>query len=246
MQFSLRSLLIATFLLAVLLGGWFGYRRATMARLAWLPLGSLEAEALFPAESVQATSDGLFEFTYHIRRGHLDGIKAPPGFSGLLALHKKSQTVYVGVLESLASPELSKRWPERPSYTGGGPTVTLITDEKSAAEEILQIFRDADVLMPGQMTIRGRIVDRKGRPLAGAIVDLMGPFVFINHFRTRSDGTFTLTLEDSGQAPPPGSGYFLRIRAAEETAERHVRWNTPKFALDPANPERVALVTVPR
>lgn len=217
MQFSLRSLLIATFLLAVLLAGWFGYRRATLARLTWLPLSSPKAEALFPVETVQATTEGQFRFTYHSRRKRLGSHPVPTGFSGRL------------------------------SFRDNGQTLSAETDSEAAAHNLLQSVRDADVLPTGRQVIRGRVVDRKGRPLAGAIVDLMGPFVFINHFQTRDDGTFTLTLEDGGGLrPPPGSGYYLRIRAPEETAERHVRWNTPRFALDPAEPERVALITVPR
>lgn len=216
MQFSLRSLLIATFLLAVLLAGWFGYRRATLAQLTWLPLGSPEAEALFPVETVQATTEGQFRFTYHSRHRRLGNHPVPTGFSGRL------------------------------SFRDNGQTLSAETDSEAAAHNLLQSVRDADVLPTGRQVIRGRVVDRKGRPLARASVDLMGPFVFINHLRTRDDGTFTLALEDGGLTPPRGSGYYLRIRAAEETAERHVRWNTPRFALDPAEPERVALITVPR
>jgi len=217
MQFSLRSLLIATFLLAVLLAGWFGYRRATMAQLTWLPLGSPEAEALFPVETVQTTTEGQFRFTYHSRRKRLGNHPVPTGFLGRL------------------------------SFRDNGQTLSAETDSEVAAHELLQSVRDADVLPTGRQVIRGRVVNRKGRPLAGAIVDLMGPFVFINHFQTREDGTFTMTLEDGGGLRPPlGSGYYLRIRAAEETAERHVRWHTPMFTLDAAEPERVAVIIIPR
>ncbi len=216
MQFSLRSLLIATFVLAVLLAGWFGYRRATMAQLTWLPLGSPPAEAIFRAESVQATAEGGFGFTYHARRRRINSSQVAADFSGTL------------------------------SFRDNGQTLTLETDSEPVAQDMLQKLRDADVLVPGQLVIRGRVVDRKGRPLAGAIVDLMGPFVFINHFQTRKDGTFTMTLEDGGLKPPPGSGYYLRIRASEETAEQHVRWHTPMFTLDAAQPERVAKIVIPR
>lgn len=216
MQFSLRSLLIATFLLAVLLAVWFGYRRATMAQLTWLPLGSPEAEALFPVETVQTTTEGQFRFAYHSRRKRLGNHPVPTGFSGRL------------------------------SFRDNGQTVSAETDSEGAAHELLQSVRDADVLPTGRQVIRGRVVERKGRPLAGASVDLMGPFVFINHLRTRDDGTFTMVLEYGGLTPPLGSGYYLRIRSADETAEQHVRWQTPTFALDAAHPERVALITVSR
>lgn len=216
MQFSLRSLLVATFLLAVVLAGWFGYRRATLAQLSWLPLDSPQAEALFPAESVQATPDGRYGFTYHSRRCQLNRPTIPDSFSGSL------------------------------SYRDNGQTLVAATKNEAAAHELLQSVRDADLLPPGRQVIRGRVVDRKGRPIAGAIVDLMGPFVFINRFVTRGDDTFTLVLEDGGLTPPLDSGYFLRIRAAEETAERHVRWNTPTFELNATQPEQVALIVVPR
>lgn len=216
MQFSLRSLLIATSLLAVLLAGWFGCRRAMMARLTWLPLGSQQAEALFPTETVQTMPEGQFGFTYHSRRVRLSSLPVPSGFSGSF------------------------------SYKDNGQTVTVKTADEAAASELLQSLRDADVLPAEQHVIRGRVVDRQGGPLAGAIVDLMGPFVFINHFQTRDDGTFTLTLEDGGLKPPLGSGYYLRIRAPEETAEQHVRWNTPTFTLDLTQPERVASIMVRR
>ena len=67
-----------------------------------------------------------------------------------------------------------------------------------------------------------------------------------NHFHTRDDGTFTMVLSDGGRGPPAGGGYYLRIRAGEETADRLVRWETGYFSLDPASLELVALIRVPR
>jgi hypothetical protein len=71
-------------------------------------------------------------------------------------------------------------------------------------------------------------------------------FVLIDHFETRDDGTFAMSLNDGGMSAPAGGGYYLRVRAAEESAERLVRWNTPGFTLDPQNRERLALIVVPR
>jgi hypothetical protein len=90
------------------------------------------------------------------------------------------------------------------------------------------------------------VVDKAGRGIGGATVDLMGPFVFVNHFQTRDDGTFTMPLRDGNSNAPAGRGYYLRIRAKEETAESPLRWHSASFSLDPRNPELVVEILVPR
>jgi len=96
--------------------------------------------------------------------------------------------------------------------------IRVSSRDRTAADEHLKRLRDADVLPPGTFVIRGRVIDKESKPLGGATVDLMGPYVFINHFQTRDDGTFTMPLSDGRSKAPAGHGYYLRIRAREETA----------------------------
>ena len=132
------------------------------------------------------------------------------------------------------------------SYTVDRQSVQVTTQDESSAREQLKNLQDSDTLAAGAFVIRGRVVDKKGDPLAGATIDLMGPYVFINHFQTRKDGTFTMPLTDGQSNAPAGSGYYLRIRAKEETADNHVRWNTKSFSLNSGRPELVSQIIVPR
>jgi hypothetical protein len=66
------------------------------------------------------------------------------------------------------------------------------------------------------------------------MVDLMGGYVYINHFQTRADGTFTMPIK-----APPRDGYYLRIRYGDEK-----RMRTPRFSLSASEPERVSLIRV--
>ena len=134
----------------------------------------------------------------------------------------------------------------RVDYAVDRETVRVAAESQTVANEQLQRLRDADVLPAGTFVIRGCVMDKKGKPLDGATVDLMGWYVFINHFHTRDDGTFTMPLSDGSSKAPAGSGYYLRIRAREETADRLIRWKTGYFSLDPASLELVALIRVPR
>jgi hypothetical protein len=132
------------------------------------------------------------------------------------------------------------------SYTVDRQSVQVTAQDESIAREQLENLQDSDTLAAGAFVIRGRVVDKSGDPLAGATIDLMGSYVFINHFQTRDDGTFTMPLTDGPLNAPAGSGYYLRIRAEEETADSHVRWNTRSFSLNSVRPELIGKIIVPR
>jgi hypothetical protein len=132
------------------------------------------------------------------------------------------------------------------SYTVDRQSVQVTARDESSAREQLKKLQDSDTLATGVFVIRGRVVDKNGDPLAGATIDLMGSYVFINHFQTREDGTFTMPLTDGRSNAPAGSGYYLRIRPKEETADNHVRWNTRSFSLNSSRPEMASQIVVPR
>lgn len=212
-QISLRGLFGLVTGIAVLLAVFYGYRRAVMAQVQWIPPDSKQAGAIFPVETVVRNDQGKYEFSYSARRRHLQSL--------------------LGRLTQV-------------SYTVDRHAVRVTARDRTAANEQLKRLRDSDIRPPGTFVIRGRVIDKKGEPFAGATVDLMGRYVFINHFQIRDDGTFTMPLSDGSSKAPGGGGYYLRIRAREETADRLVRWETGYFSLDPANPERVAVIRVPR
>lgn len=128
--------------------------------------------------------------------------------------------------------------------TTDGQIVASFDDEESA-EFQLKALRELDKPPAGEFLFRGRIVDAAGEPVAAAIVDLLGPWVFVNHFRTRDDGTFVMPLSTKTGSPPAKWGYYLRIRAADETADKHHRWNTMRFSLNPSEPHWGILITLP-
>ena len=133
------------------------------------------------------------------------------------------------------------------SYSIRDHDVTVkVRGDRDLAEEVLSQLREADKPPAGAFVIRGRVRDRRGNPLSGAQVDLLGSFVFINHFRTRNDGTFTMPLTETNAAVPAGSYYYFRIRDAGETAEEPIRWHSRYFRLDPQQPEKVVDIVVPR
>lgn len=213
-QFSLQGFLVLVAVIAVGLAGVIGYRAQTMARVEWIDDTSPQAVKLFPGESISTTPEGKYEFTYFAKRCSIQKLIGPIIQLGNMRFRIDRESIEVQV-----------------------------EDEATATSQLTAI-RQLDVVPPGTFVIRGKVVDRSGNPLAGAIVDLMGPYVFINHFQTRDDGTFTMPLTDGGSAPA-GSGYYLRVRAKEETSANLIRWNTASFSLSPNNPEMVVLVTAP-
>lgn len=212
-QISLRGLFGLVTAIAVMLAVFYGYRRAVMAQVQWVPPDSKQAESLFPQETVTKNARGEYEFTYYAKRTWIQAL--------------------LGRLN-------------RVDYAVDREAVRVAAEERTVANEQLQRLRDADILPAGTFVIRGSVLDRKGKPLGGATVDFLGRYVFINYCQARDDGTFTMVLNDGGRGPPAGGGYYLRIRAREETADRLVRWETGYFSLDPASRERVAWIRVPR
>lgn len=215
LQFSLRSFMVLVTIVAVLLAAVMGYRGQTMARVQWIDVKSPQADKLFPAESISRDPDGKYEFTYFAKRSSIQKLIRPIDRVSNMSFRIDRESIKVQV-----------------------------EDEATAISQ-LATLRQHDVLPSGTFVIRGKVVDRKGNPLAGATVDLMGSYVFINHFQTRDDGTFTMPLTDGGSAPA-GIGYYLCVRAKEETSVNHVRWNTASFSLSSSSPEMVVLITVPR
>ena len=123
--------------------------------------------------------------------------------------------------------------------------VTITARNLATAQEQLKGIRDSDKLAEGAFAIRGRVRNERGEPLAGAHVDMLGRFVFINCCKTRDDGTFTLPLTDKNSKVPAGGGYYFRIRHPTETVPNPIRWHSRYFSLDPSNPELVADIQVP-
>ena len=216
MRFTVRTLFIGITLFAVALMCWLGYRRATLCRLQWLPPGSIAAKALFPAATIHKLDDGSHTLTYYARSRDI-------------------QSLYSELLPAGNSKLLINR-----------QSIVCESPDQASAQECLQALQTADKAKPGSFVIRGKLVDRSGKPVARATIDLMGSFVFINYFQTRDDGTFTMPLTDpAGLAPPAGSGYYLRVRDKNETASHPIRWNTPGFSLVPTTPESDVLIVLP-
>ena len=215
MRFSVRTLLFMVAAVAIALGLWTAYRREFMCQVRWLAAGSGEAQALFPKPAVETLPDGKHRMRYY-------------------AMHRPIQALLPAV-----------RLGSNYRMLVDEESLEIVADDADLAQAQLESLQTADVPKPGVFVIRGRVIDRGGKPLAGATVDLMGPYVFINHFESRNDGTFIMCLDDGGRGPPAGAGYYLRVRAPEETAERLVRWNSSTFSLDPTLPERDVIVVVP-
>jgi hypothetical protein len=215
MRFTLRTLFIGITLVAVALMCWLGYRQATLCRLQWLTPGSAAANALFPAPTIQKLDDGWFSFIYNARCRDIQSLYQALPAEGECSLRINRQSI------------------------------TIKCREQAAAEACLAALQTADKPQPGSFVIRGKLVDRSGKPVARATIDLQGSYVFINYFGTRDDGTFTLPLSDGGQAAPAGSGYYLQVRGANDSANQPIRWNTPDFSLDATTPESDVLIVLP-
>jgi hypothetical protein len=117
----------------------------------------------------------------------------------------------------------------------GSMHVKVVCGDRDEMEKHLRSLRGIDELEPGEMVMRGRVVDAEGAPVGGARIDLMGPYVYINHFETREDGTFTMPI-----TPNEGWGYYLRIRPQSREPEA-----TGRFSLSYDEPERVVIVRLP-
>jgi hypothetical protein len=216
MRFTLRTLFIGITLVAVALMCWLGYRQATLCRFQWLPPGSTAAKALFPTATIHKLDDGWFSFTYDARSRDIQSLFTVLPTTGDRSLQIDRQSI------------------------------TIKSADLASSQACLGALQTGDKPKPGSFVIRGKLVDRSGKPVARATIDLMGSFVFINYFQTRDDGTFTMPLTDPvGMSPPVGSGYYLRVRDKNETAKKPIRWNTPGFSLDPTTPESDVLVVLP-
>jgi hypothetical protein len=203
--FSLRTLLVATAVIALGLGGFLAWRSAGMAKITWLDPASAEAQQLSPASVVETVGD-RFRLIYRTRNRHLTPLTS------------------------------QIKWPASytASFAGNQEFVKIESDDCQALDAALVAMQQADVLPPGKFAIRGVVIDAEGKPAAGATVDLLGNYAYINHFRTRDDGTFTMPLD-----APAGSGYWLRIRVKDGPTRE-----TRRFSLVADEPERVVRIEV--
>lgn len=132
------------------------------------------------------------------------------------------------------------------NYSVTEEAVRVTSNDESEAEELLQLLQKTDTLPSGAFVIRGKLRDANGKPIPGATIDILGAFQFINCFRTRDDGTFTLPLTDRDSSVPVGAGLYFRIRSANETADKLIRWNSTYFWLDPNSPEMLLDIRIPK
>lgn len=214
-RFSLRGLLLAIAVVAILLSGVLGYRRASMAQIKWLDPSSKAAKAMFPSPAIREREDGACEFHYYAKNRNIQKLL----------------------------PEVSSG-----GYSVGEEEITIFTrheGRKSEAKKQLEAIRAADVLPQGSFVIRGLVRDSGGDPVPRAQIDILGKFVFINCWRTREDGTFTMALTDENAGVRDGGGYYFRIRHLAETKENLIRWHSRYFKLHPQNPEMVVDIVLP-
>jgi len=202
LQFSLRTLLVVCALVAMGFSAWYSWRWWTLARVTWVDPASPEARRILSEPSI-VENDGKFQAAFRPRYRSVGS-----------------------VLNAAGRVNLEGGGSMRTNVSADGQ-IDLESDGRDHLERYLAALRQADVPKPGMRVIHGRVEDRSGNPVAGAIVDLLGPYVYINHFQTRPDGTFAMPIE-----APPRSGYRLRIRYAGGTE----RMETPSFSLadDPA------------
>ena len=131
------------------------------------------------------------------------------------------------------------------NYSVTEEAVRVTCGDESEAHDQRQLIQESDTIPNGAFTVRGRLRDASGKPVPGATIDVLGAFQFINCFRTRDDGTFTLALSDRDSSVPVGAGYYFRIRSAKETADNPIRWHSPYFSLDPSSPEVLVDIQIP-
>lgn len=131
------------------------------------------------------------------------------------------------------------------NYSVTEEAVRVTCGDESDAHDQLQRIQESDTIPNGAFTVRGMLRDASGKPVRGATIDILGAFQFINCFRTRDDGSFTLALSDRDPSVPVGVGFYFRIRSANETADNPIRWHSPYFALDPNSPEMLVDIQIP-
>jgi hypothetical protein len=215
-QFSLRTLTIACTVVAVAFSAWYSWQWWSLARLTWIDPASPEARGLLVEPSI-VEKDGKFQASFRPRHR---------GAPGLLDL---AWAKVVGANTHPIANSLTTRTLHQ------AHEITMESDGRVYLEALLTALQKADVPQPGVRVIHGRVADSAGEPVGGATVDLLGPYVYINHFQTRPDGTFTMPLE-----APPQSGYWLRIRYAGDTK----RMETPSFLLSDDPAVRMVLIRV--
>jgi hypothetical protein len=209
-QFSLRTLLIVVTAVAVLLSAITSWNRWFMAQIEFLDTSSpLVVQWKKSPEIVE--DNGQLKLTY--RPQHR-------GIGEILNLSEKAFQE-----ESISS--------SRGSFDHTGQSMTYESDDRRYLEKRLTTIQKNDVLQKGCFTIQGIVKDAEENPVPGATVDLMGPYVYINHFATRKDGTFFMPMQ-----APAQSGYYLRIRCNK------LDTNTTTFSLDSAKPELFVIVHV--
>lgn len=131
------------------------------------------------------------------------------------------------------------------NYSVTEEAVRVTCGDESDAHDQIQRIQESDTIPNGAFTVRGMLRDASGKPVRGATIDILGAFQFINCFRTRDDGSFTLALSDRDPSVPVGVGFYFRIRSANETADNPIRWHSPYFSLDPNSPEMLVDIQIP-
>lgn len=207
-QFTLRTLLLYVAAMAVALSAVGSWRYLNRAQAKWLEPSSGEAEAI-EVEPVLTRQDDRYATSYRSRFRNIGRLFAETD-------RRMDQTG--GDLSTTTDP--FRGW------------IKLETDDPALLEAWLGALREADQPEAGWMVIRGLVVDSEGRGVPDATIDLMGPYVYINHFQTRQDGTFTMPIE-----APPGFGYHLRVRPDSAAAQR-----TGMFSLRPDKRELVVKI----
>ena len=210
-QFSLRTLMIGVTLVAVALSSISTWRYLSLARIEWLAPSSPVARQLVAKPVVIELDDG-FSATYSSK------------------FRPAAELVEVATEDQRSG---QQTWSGLTTLHHLH-TITVQSSHESRLEETLAALAEADAPKKGWFAIRGVVEDREGRPVADAMVDLMGPYVYINHCQTRDDGTFTMPIQ-----APPGRGYYLRIRYGGNQ-----RMNTARFTLSDDNRERVMRIHV--
>lgn len=216
-RFSLRILLAAMTVLAMGLALWAGYRRATLCHTHWIDPASTSA-VKFPAPQIKQREDGRYGFSYYSQRR---------------LSHDYMRTV---------QPILMNR--KKAEWKSNGQTFELAAKERETAEQCLLAIQQADVLAPGTFVIRGRVVDARGLPLAGAHITVRGPGDFYESRQARDDGTIMMPLSNNRRRAMPGSGYWFTVQPKVH-ADDFQFWQSRGFSLDPKHPEMVVVVTVP-
>ncbi len=211
LQFGLRSLLVGCLLVALVLSGVLSWNYWTKAKMTWLDPSSPEAASLV-SEPVIVEGGLGYKMTFRPRCRSLGQL-----------------------VDILGKAKLPAGTSARSKNDYNSQEMTLETGEREPLEARIAVLKAADVLQPGCFVIRGRVEDSLGRPVPNATVDLLGSYVYVNHFRTRDDGTFLMPIQ-----APPGWGYYLRIRYDGDRR----RMNTQRFTLEASSREMAVLIRV--